>query len=64
MSYFVAADSFCRIIATNNKTWTHYDLTASLYDDVDMKRTGFGLVGVIYNVQDVDNFDFVVFAIR
>ena len=60
----VVIDSFCRIVAPSNNDWRNYDVNVSLFDDIDLNRAGFGLTGVIYNVQDVDNFDFVMFAIR
>ena len=62
--FLVVVDSFCRIIAPSSNDWRNYDVNVTLIDYIDLNRAEFGLTGVIYNVQDVDNFDFVLFAIR
>lgn len=64
---FLDADSssgFCRAITTGSGCWAAaYQLHVELWNDDSDSGINSGSLGVMYNVQDEDNYDFVYFRI-
>ena len=61
---FSTADtqSFCRVVAPAQVSGDAYDVSIVMDSQVlSVPSTNYGTPGVIYNVQDEDNFDFVFF---
>ena len=56
-------DSFCRAVAPHDAKWKNYDVSISLYNRVETGRSGAGVAGVMYNVEDRDNYDYAMFAL-
>ena len=55
--------SYCRMVAPHDANWKNYDVSVDLYNHVESGRSGVGLAGVMYNVDDENNYDYFLFAL-
>ena len=54
-------DAFCQVAFLNDDTSTSYVLSVDLYNFIGRDGVNFGHLGVFFNAEDQDNYDFVYF---
>ena len=55
------ADGFCRALYPTTVNGPNYQVSAQLYNQIGWSGVNAGHLGLMYNVKDIDNFDFVYF---
>lgn len=57
-------DGFCQVAFLNNDGSASYALSADLYNFIGRDGVNMGHLGVFFNAEDEDNYDFVYFRLE
>ncbi|XP_068705750.1 uncharacterized skeletal organic matrix protein 7-like isoform X2 [Montipora foliosa] len=57
-------DAFCQVAFESDGRNTTYEITADLYNFIGRNSVNFGHLGLFFNAEDEDNYDFVYFRLH